>query len=90
MNQFTMCNLIEEISNQVDLDNDNRWMERRDGISALPVMLDVTHGNWAMMVKAKAGSKMPTHYHTKPLYVFTVYGHWHFRVYQNQVERNET
>lgn len=26
MNQFSMCNMIEELSNQVDLENDVRWM----------------------------------------------------------------
>lgn len=78
MNQFTMCNIIEELSNQVDLSNDPRWMTNDDGISALPVMLNVTDGSWAVLVKAKAKSIMLTHYHTKPLYVFTVYGHWHY------------
>jgi len=73
-----MCNMVAELSNQVDLDNDPRWMSKDGSIAALLVMLDVTHGSWAVLVKAKAGSKMPMHYHTKPLYVFTVYGHWHY------------
>jgi 2,4'-dihydroxyacetophenone dioxygenase len=78
MQQFTMCNMIEELSNQVDLENDPRWMSGDNGIAALPVMLDVAHGSWVVLVKAKANSAMATHYHTKPLYVFTVYGHWHY------------
>lgn len=78
MNSFNMCNLIDELSNQVDLDNDPRWMNNHNGIATLPVMLDVTHGSWVVLVKAKAGSIMQAHYHTKPLYVFTVYGHWHY------------
>lgn len=76
--QFSMCNMIEELSNQVDLENDPRWMTSDNQIAALPVMLDVTHGSWVVLVKAKAGSAMPMHYHTKPLYVFTIYGHWHY------------
>ena len=78
MNQFSMCNMIEELSNQVDLENDLRWMASNDRLAALPVMLDVTHGSWVVLVKAKSGGAMPTHYHTKPLYVFTAYGHWHY------------
>jgi len=78
MNQFSMCNMINEVSNQVDLENDRRWMSVNNNISALPVMLDVTHGSWVVFVKAKANSKMQTHYHTKPLYVLTVYGRWHY------------
>lgn len=78
MNQFIMCNMIEELSNQVDLEADQRWMNFSDSVSVLPVMLDVTHGGWVILVKAKKGSAMPTHYHPKPLYVFTVYGHWHY------------
>lgn len=78
MNQFTMCNMIEELSNQVDLEHDLRWMVIDNKISTLPAMLDVTHGSWVVLVKAKSGGAMPTHYHTKPLYVFTVYGRWHY------------
>lgn len=78
MSHFRMCNRIDELSNQVDLNNDTRWMTVDNNISALPVMLDLTHGSWVLFVKAKAHSKMLTHYHTKPLYVLTVYGHWHY------------
>ena len=74
MNRYSMCNIIEELSNQVDLDNDQRWMVSDNGILALPVMLNVTDGSWAVLVKAKAKTAMATHYHTKPLYIFTVYG----------------
>ncbi len=73
-----MCNIIEELSNQVDLDNDQRWMSAGNDILALPVMLNVTDGSWAVLIKAKANTSMATHYHTKPLFVFTVYGHWHY------------
>lgn len=78
MNHFTMCNIVDELNNQVNLDNDPRWMAMDSNISLLPVMLDVTHGSWVLFVKAKANSKMATHYHTKPLYVLTVYGHWRY------------
>ena len=78
MNHFSMCNMIDELSNQVDLDQDARWMMVDHNISALPVMLDVTHGSWVLFLKAKANCSMRTHYHTKPLYVLTVYGHWHY------------
>ena len=73
-----MCNLISELNNQIDLENDPRWMPSGNNISALIMMLDVTSGSWVVLVKAKAGSIMATHYHTKPLYVFTVYGHWYY------------
>lgn len=78
MNQFTMCNMIDELSNQVDIKNDKRWMPVNNNISALILMLDVTHGSWVVLVKAKENTSMLTHYHTKPLYVFTVYGHWYY------------
>jgi quercetin dioxygenase-like cupin family protein len=73
-----MCNLIEELSNQADLENDPRWMSSTNEIKTLLLMLDITHGDWVILVKAKAGSVMPVHYHPKPLYVFTVYGHWYY------------
>lgn len=78
MNHFSMCNMIDELNNQVNLDDDPRWMATDDKISTLPVMLDVTHGSWVVFVKAKAHAKMLTHYHTKPLYVLTIYGHWYY------------
>ncbi len=78
MNQYSMCNITKELNNQVDLDNDQRWMNDGKGISALPVMLNVTDGSWAVLVKTKANTTMATHYHTKPLFIFTVYGHWHY------------
>lgn len=73
-----MCNLVQELNNQLDLEHDPRWIQVNNDIAALFAMLDVTHGSWVVLVKAKAGSAMPTHYHTKPLYVFTVYGHWYY------------
>lgn len=78
MSQYHMKNLVDELPNQVDLENDLRWMGDPDKIQALITMLDVTHGSWVVMVKAKAGSAMSIHYHTKPLYVFTFYGHWYY------------
>jgi quercetin dioxygenase-like cupin family protein len=77
MIEFTMRNSIAELSNQVDLAQDKLWMGDED-IQILLLMLDVTHGGWVTLVKAKAGAKMGTHYHTNGLYVFTVYGHWHY------------
>jgi 2,4'-dihydroxyacetophenone dioxygenase len=77
MIKLTMRNSVSELSNQADLENDKRWMGEGD-VKLLPLMLDVTHGGWAILVKAKAGSKMPTHYHPNGLYVFTVAGHWFY------------
>lgn len=77
MIDLSMQNSMAEISNQVDLENDIRWMGEGD-IQALLLMLNVSQGGWAVLVKARAGSTMPTHYHTDGLYVFTVYGHWHY------------
>lgn len=73
-----MCNMINELTNQVDLENDQRWMNGGNGISVLPVMLNVTDGSWAIFIKAKANTAMATHYHTKPLFIFTAYGHWYY------------
>ena len=53
MNQFSMCNMIDELENQVNLDNDPRWMAMDDNISLLPVMLDVTHGSWVLFIHSK-------------------------------------
>ena len=55
-----MCNMIDALNNQVDLENDPRWIKSREGISALPVMLNVTDGSWTIFVKAKAGTAMAT------------------------------
>lgn len=82
MNHFNMCNMVDALSNQVDLEKDSRWIAVDNKISVLQVMLDVTHGSWVVFVKAKANSRMPTHYHTKPLYVLTVYGHWRYAEYE--------
>ena len=38
MNSFSSCNMIEELNNQVDLENDPRWMKVDEKISALTVM----------------------------------------------------
>lgn len=77
--KLQMQNLVSELQNQADLDNDPRWMPVADGIEALHLMLDLTHGSWAILVKAKAGVKMQTHYHpTGGPYVFTVKGRWHY------------
>ncbi len=77
MIKFAMQNTINELSNQVDIENDKRWIGQKE-VKCLHLMLDVSHGGWVILVKAKAGSKMPTHYHPNGLYVFTVSGHWHY------------
>jgi hypothetical protein len=78
MIEFAMRNVITELNNQVDLENDKRWMHAAEGLQYLPVMLDVSHGGWVILVKAKAGTKIASHYHTNGLYVFTVSGRWHY------------
>lgn len=75
--QLSMRNTINELSNQVDIENDNRWMGQ-ENIKSLPLMLDVTHGGWVILIKIKAGSKLSTHYHPNGLYVFTISGHWYY------------
>jgi len=77
MIEFNMQNMINEISNQVDIENDKRWMEVKD-VELLPVMLDVTHGGWVTFLRAKAGTTLLTHYHVNGLYVFTISGHWRY------------
>ncbi|EKD72204.1 MAG: hypothetical protein ACD_45C00737G0004 [uncultured bacterium] len=77
MIELSMRNTINELSNQVDIENDKRWMGQ-ENIKCLLLMLDVTHGGWVILVKAKAGSKMPAHYHPNGLCVFTVSGYWHY------------
>lgn len=77
MIELSMRNSISELSNQADLKNDKRWMGS-ESIQTLPLMLDVSHGGWVILVKAKAGAIMPTHYHANGLYVFTISGHWRY------------
>jgi 2,4'-dihydroxyacetophenone dioxygenase len=74
---LSMQNTIDELSNQVNIENDPRWIGQGN-IQYLLLMLDVTHGGWVILVKAKAGSKMPVHYHPNGLYVFTISGHWYY------------
>jgi 2,4'-dihydroxyacetophenone dioxygenase len=81
MTQYSMCNLIKELNNQVDLENDKRWMQSHEGIQTLPVLLNVSEGSWVILVKVKANTTMAQHYHASPMYVFTVYGHWHYLEY---------
>ena len=62
MLKCNMQNVVSELSNQVELDNDKRWMETGD-IKVLPLMLEVSQGSWVILIKAKAGSKLQTYYH---------------------------
>lgn len=51
------------------------------GMRLWPLMLDPEGGVWVLYARYGAGTRMPTHFHTGQVHVFTTKGRWAYEEY---------
>ena len=49
-----------------------------DGSQVIPLFLDPDNGTWVLYTKFPPGTKLPRHFHTGTVHVFTTKGRWHY------------
>lgn len=57
-----------------------------DGSQVLPLFLDPDNGTWVLYTKFPPGTKLPRHFHTGTVHVFTTKGRWHYVEYPDDVQ----
>jgi quercetin dioxygenase-like cupin family protein len=56
------------------------------GVSIQPLRLDPERGEWVVLGTLAPGAKLPLHYHTGPVQVWTIQGRWMYSEYPDQVQ----
>ena len=54
------------------------------GIDVQPLFLDTHNGVWVLRVVFHPGARVPTHYHTGTVHLWTLSGRWHYAEYPGQ------
>lgn len=54
------------------------------GVDVQPLYLDPNLGVWTLRVIFQPGVRLPCHYHTGPVHLFTMSGRWHYAEYPDQ------
>jgi len=75
---FRSVNRITEVIEDFDRDDERRWVPVRDGVHFRPFLFDVTTGGWSSILKVDPGCTLACHYHTQPVYGFTLEGAWRY------------
>lgn len=55
-----------------------------NGLDVQPYYLDINQGIWVLRVIFHAGVKLPMHYHTGTVHLWTLSGKWNYVEYPNQ------
>jgi hypothetical protein len=54
------------------------------GVDVQPLMLDPHNGTWVVRALIHPGVRLPTHYHTGCVHLWTLSGRWHYVEYPEQ------
>lgn len=54
------------------------------GVDVQPLMLDPHNGTWVIRALIHPGVRLPTHYHTGCVHLWTLSGRWHYVEYPEQ------
>lgn len=68
-------------------DHDVPWVDIGDGTLIQLLKVDLSRNLWITRNKMKAGTRVIKHYHTGPVYAFTVQGSWYYEEYPETVNR---
>lgn len=54
------------------------------GVDAQPLFLDPNNGTWCLRVLFQPGVRLPTHYHTGTVHMWTLSGMWYYVEHEDQ------
>ena len=63
------------------------FVDLGDGSHMQLLHVDLSQGIWVVRMRFEPGCKIDKHYHTGPVFAFTVRGAWHYLEYPEQVNR---
>ncbi len=64
---------------------DTPFVDIGDGTLIQLLLADLTQNIWATRNRMQPGTSVITHYHTGPVYAFTLQGHWYYKEYPETV-----
>ncbi len=75
---FRSVNVVPEVIEHFDRHDAKRWVPIRDGVWFRPFLFDVANGGWSSVLRIAAGMQLACHYHTQPVYGYTIEGSWRY------------
>lgn len=75
---FRSVNVVSEVIEHFDRNDTKRWVPLRDGVAFRPFLFDVANGGWSSILKIAPGKQLACHYHTQPVYGYTIEGSWRY------------
>ncbi|MGA0605270.1 2,4'-dihydroxyacetophenone dioxygenase family protein [Phenylobacterium sp. VNQ135] len=67
--------------------DDLPFVKRSDASELQLLQVDLTNGLWVVRSRFKPGCRLPTHYHTGPVFAVTSKGEWSYLEYPEQINR---
>ena len=75
---FRSVNVVSEVIGHFDRNDTKRWVPLRDGVAFRPFLFDVANGGWSSILRIAPGKQLACHYHTQPVYGYTIEGSWRY------------
>ena len=75
---FRSVNVVSEVIGHFDRNDTKRWVPLRDGLAFRPFLFDVANGGWSSILRIAPGKQLACHYHTQPVYGYTIEGSWRY------------
>lgn len=75
---FRSVNVVSEVIEHFDRNDTRRWVPLRDGVAFRPFLFDVANGGWSSILRIAPGKQLACHYHTQPVYGYTIEGSWRY------------
>jgi 2,4'-dihydroxyacetophenone dioxygenase len=69
------------------LESDLPFIDLGDGSQMQLIQVDLAQGLWIVRMLFHPGCRIDRHYHTGPVYAFTLSGAWHYEEYPEEVNR---
>lgn len=75
---FHSVNVVSEVIEHFDRTDGKRFVPLRDGVAFRPFLFDVANGGWSSILRIDPGQQLACHYHTQPVYGYTIEGSWRY------------
>ena len=75
---FSSVNVVSEVIEHFDRNDAKRWVPIREGVAFRPFLFDVANGGWSSVLRIAPGQQLACHYHTQPVYGYTIEGSWRY------------
>jgi len=78
MPAFRSVNVVPEVVIDAAAGDAGSWVPIAAGVHLRPFLFDCSNGGWSSLIKIAPGGRLACHYHTQPVYGYTLAGSWRY------------